>query len=118
VVPFKLENRKDAEVSGSRGALTASSSASLPVLKQLAIVDVAGEKILGTPELADPRGLAFDSKGRLYAISGKKVLRFTLNGAELGKGEEVIGALEDPQQLTVRRGRKDLCHLISGSLTR
>ena len=100
VVPFKLENRKDAEVSGLAahdGILVAS----LPVLKQLAIVDVAGEKILGTPELADPRGLAFDSKGRLYAISAQKVLRFTLNGAELGKGEIVVEGLEDPQQLTV-----------------
>lgn len=100
VVPFKLENRKDAEVSGlaaHNGILVAS----LPVLKQLAIVDVAAEKVLGTPALEDPRGLAFDAKGRLYAISGKKVLRFTLNGSELGKPEEVIGTLEDPRQLTV-----------------
>lgn len=100
VVPFKLENRKEAEVSGlaaHNGILIAS----LPVLKQLAIVDVAAEKVLGTPALEDPRGLAFDAKGRLYAISGKKVLRFTVNGAELGKPEEVLSTLEDPQQLTV-----------------
>jgi hypothetical protein len=100
VVPFKLENRKDAEVRGlavHNGILVAS----LPVLKQLAIIDVAAEKILGTPELADPRGLAFDAAGRLLAISGKSVLRFPLNGADLGKGEEILSGLEDPQQLTL-----------------
>jgi hypothetical protein len=75
--------------------------ASLPQLKQVAVVDVAAEKVLGTPELAEPRGLAFDATGRLLAISGKKVLRFALHGAELGKGEEIIKDLEDPQQLTV-----------------
>lgn len=100
VVPFKLESRKDAEVSGlaaHNGILVAS----LPVLKQLAIIDVASEKILGTPELEDPRGLAFDAAGRLLAISGKKVLRFRLRGADLGMPEEITSALEDPQQLTL-----------------
>ncbi|HEV3027760.1 MAG TPA: hypothetical protein VG457_09320, partial [Planctomycetota bacterium] len=100
VVPFKLENRKDAEVSGlavHNGILVAS----LPVLRQLAIVDVAAEKILGTPELADPRGLAFDPQGRLLVITGKRILRFPMSGALLGQGEEVVGGLEDPQQLAL-----------------
>lgn len=100
VVPFKLDNRKDAEVSGlavHNGILVAS----LPKLKQCAIVDVAAEKILGTPTFDEPRGLAFDAAGRLLAISGKKVVRFTLNGGELGKGDDVITGLEEPQQLTV-----------------
>jgi hypothetical protein len=100
VVPFKLENRKDADVSGLAvhdGILVVS----LPALQQLAIIDVAGEKILGTPGLTDPRGLAFDAKGRLLAISGKKVLRFSATGAELGKPDDVITGLEDPQQLTM-----------------
>lgn len=100
VVPFKLDRKADAEVSGlaaHNGILVAS----LPKLKQLVIADVAAERVLGTPELAEPRGLAFDAAGRLFAISGRKVLRFTLNGAELGKPEEVITGLEDPQQLTV-----------------
>ncbi|HZE96378.1 MAG TPA: hypothetical protein VE981_05100 [Planctomycetota bacterium] len=100
VVPFKLENRKDAEVSGLAvhdGILVVS----LPVLKQVAIVDVAAEQILGTPELADPRGLAFDASGSLLAISGKTVLRFTLHGGELGKPQELLKGLEDPQQLAL-----------------
>jgi hypothetical protein len=100
VVPFKLENRKDAEVSGlaaHNGILVAS----LPVLKQVAIIDVAGEKILGTPTLESPKGLAFDAQGRLLAISGKSLLRFTLSGGELGKPETVIDALEDPQQVAL-----------------
>jgi hypothetical protein len=100
VVPFKLDNRKDAEVRGlavNNGIL----AVSLPVLKQVALIDVAAETILGTPELADPRGLAFDPAGRLLALSGQKVLRFTPKGGELGKGDEVLGGLEDPQQLTL-----------------
>ncbi|HLY09225.1 MAG TPA: hypothetical protein VKW04_07995, partial [Planctomycetota bacterium] len=100
VLPFKLENRKDAEVSGLAvhdGILVVS----LPALQQIAVVDVAAEKILGTPGLADPRGLAFDAAGRLLAISGKTILRFTLKGADLGKPEEIVTNLEDPQQLTL-----------------
>src|SRR5581483_2444470 len=74
---------------------------SLPRLQRVAIIDVAAEKVLGTPSLADPRGLAFDAKGRLLALSGRKVLRFAPRGADLGKSEDLITGLEDPQQLTL-----------------
>jgi hypothetical protein len=99
VAPYKIDDRKSAEVSGLAahdGILVAS----LPVLKQLLIVDVAEGKVLGTAPLADPKGLAFDATGRLLAVSGKQVLRYRPNGADLGKAETFLGAgLEDPQQL-------------------
>ncbi len=43
--------------------------ASLPKMNQLLWVDASKRKILGTVELNDPRGVAFDPHGRLLALS-------------------------------------------------
>jgi len=79
--------------------------ASLPKQNELLFVDVAAGKELGKLSIADPRGLAFDSKGRLLALSGKRLIRFSgaMNmPANLQAPEQIIGeGLEDPQHLTL-----------------
>lgn len=49
---------------------------SLPKLNQILFIDAAQHKTLGTAALTDPRGLAFDSQGRLLALSGTHLIRF------------------------------------------
>ena len=78
---------------------------------QLLFVDAAAHQTLGLAKLDEPHGLAFDKQGRLLAISGAKLLRFTLPqpvkpGADgaivLPKPEVVVASgLEEPQQLVV-----------------
>jgi hypothetical protein len=48
----------------------------------------------------NPRGVAFDSQGRLLVLSGKQLLRFAKANAELGKPDIVIAnGLEDPRHV-------------------
>ena len=54
---------------------------SLPKLNELLFVDGANRRALGTVLLPDPRGLAFDAKGRLLALSGNRLLRYPLSDA-------------------------------------
>ncbi|RZM21742.1 MAG: hypothetical protein EOO88_31710, partial [Pedobacter sp.] len=78
--------------------------ASLPVTNQLLFIDAHAHKTLGTASLKDPRGIAFDSKGRLLVISGNRLLRYTLsaNPMLLKKPEVLINMnLEDPQCLAL-----------------
>ncbi|MEJ7560640.1 MAG: PA14 domain-containing protein [Pedobacter sp.] len=78
--------------------------ASLPVTNQLLFVDAHAHKALGTTTIKDPRGIAFDSKGRLLVISGNRVLRYQLSSdpRKLSKPQVLINAnLEDPQRLTL-----------------
>ncbi|MES2454912.1 MAG: PA14 domain-containing protein [Bacteroidota bacterium] len=78
--------------------------ASLPVTSQLLFVDARARKALGMASVDDPRGIAFDSQGRLLVISGKRVLRYTLSAdpVKLAKPEILINTnLEDPQRLTL-----------------
>jgi hypothetical protein len=52
--------------------------AALPKMDQLLWVDAARRKIVGTSPLPEPHGLAFDAAGRLLALSGQRLLRFTV----------------------------------------
>ncbi len=70
--------------------------ASLPTLNQLLFVDARAHKTLGTATLMDPRGVAFDARGRLLALSGTKLLRFEM--PDLNAQNEKI-ALATPQTL-------------------
>jgi hypothetical protein len=85
---------------------------SLPKLGQLLLVDAKTKRVVGTADLNDPRGVAFDSDGWLLALSGKTLLRFrTLPRTGDGTGQArlplpapdllVTNALEDPRQLTL-----------------
>jgi hypothetical protein len=68
---------------------------------ELLIVDAKHQSIAAHLPLADPRGMAFDSQGRLLALSGKKLVRFATLSAQ---PETVIDAgLEDPRQLALDR---------------
>jgi len=66
---------------------------------ELLVVDVKKGKIASRIGLASPRGLAFDGKGRLLALSGKQLVRFdTL----VSKPKTVISrGLQDPRYLAV-----------------
>ncbi len=79
---------------------------SLPKMNALLLVDAAGSAVRGTVPLESPRGLAFDSSGRLLAVSGRQVVRVTLPtgerpGEAAAAGVVVAGGLEDPQQLAL-----------------
>lgn len=59
---------------------------------------------IGTAEVADPRGMTFDSKGNLYLICGTAVKRYeqvSAAQAKLGPGKEIIRGLEDPNRLVL-----------------
>lgn len=49
---------------------------SLTHLNQLLFVDTTSGKTLGSVSVDDPRGVAFDAKGSLLVLSGKRLLRF------------------------------------------
>lgn len=94
VAPFPLDKREDAEVSGfaARGGLLA---VSLPKLNQVALVDVAAEKVLGMSPVEKPRGLAFDASG-LLVLSGNRLLHFAVENGTLTKQTVRIVSLQDP----------------------
>jgi hypothetical protein len=51
---------------------------SLTNLNQLLFVDTMSGTALGPASVEDPRGVAFDAKGNLLVLSGKRLLRFVL----------------------------------------
>ena len=71
--------------------------ASLPVINQLLFIDAKLHKAIGTASVKDPRGIAFDSKGRLLVLSGRRLLRYRLstNPTLLTKPEIVIESKPD-----------------------
>ncbi len=78
--------------------------ASMRKLGRLLFVDARAGKVIGEAPLPNPRGVEFDSKGRLLVLSEMKLLRFTLNEATpatLPKPETLVSAgLLDPQGIT------------------
>ena len=77
---------------------------SQPALNQLVFIDTKAGKVLTTAPLPSPAGIAFDAQGRLLALSGKAVLRFSVDAAAgtLGAPETLVaGLLEAPKDLTV-----------------
>ncbi len=78
--------------------------AALPKMNQLLWVDAKKRTIIGTSALEGPRGVAFDGKGRLLALSGKRLLRYDVgeNPTTLPEPKVVIASgLEDPQGMTL-----------------
>ena len=83
---------------------------SLPTLNQMLFIDARAHKIIGTTALDDPRGVAYDQQGRLLALSGNRLLRFTLPAtlaAQDGKialpaAQVLVAAdLDDPRVLAL-----------------
>ena len=98
--------------------------ATLPQANRVVFLDTAAHCAIGTAGLDDPRGVAFDAKGRLLVLSGTRLLRFelpaSLQSAKADRGPapspagperslpapEVIvkRGLDDPQQLALDDG--------------
>ncbi len=98
------------EVDGSEGHLSGLAVhngiavVSLPSRNQLVFVKAVGGEVLGQVTLDQPRGLSFDSRGRLLAVSGNRVVRFASinNVASIARPEVVVSAgLDDPVALTL-----------------
>jgi len=72
-------------------------------LDQIVFVDADAGKILATLPLPSPGVLAFDNQGRLLAISGTSLLRFTLNGVptKLPVPETLVSNFQEPKAITV-----------------
>jgi hypothetical protein len=74
--------------------------------KELLYIDAKAGKVLDKRAVDDPRGLAFDSNGRLLVLSGKRLLRFSVDASptavKVDRSDTLIAdGLEDPQQLAV-----------------
>ena len=71
---------------------------SLTRLNQLLFVNTTSGKALGPVSVEDPRGVAFDAKGNLLVISGKRLLRFELP-ANLSRLSSQLKQLPQPKAL-------------------
>ena len=66
---------------------------------ELLIVDIKEGKITNRIALTSPRGVRFDTRGRLLALSGKQLVRFASLSA---KPETIIAnGLDDPRHISV-----------------
>jgi hypothetical protein len=71
--------------------------ASLPKSDVLLRVDAATGAVLGRSPLPDGRGLAFDPRGRLLALSGRRLLVYEVASTALGEPQVLVASgLEDP----------------------
>ncbi len=79
--------------------------ASLHKVGTLLFVDIKTGAVRGEAPVESPRGLAFDTQGRLLVLSGTKLLRYTVKAdtpANLPLPDTLIAdGLEDPQGLTL-----------------
>jgi len=95
---------KDHTALGGLAVYNGLMAASLPKMNQLLWIDAVGRKILGTTPLDDPRGLAFDTNGRLLALSGHRLISFT-PGADPFRSHTpkilISSGLDDPNSITV-----------------
>ncbi len=78
---------------------------SLPLDDELAFIDLVAKKIVARTAIKAPRGVNFDAKGVLHAISGKQVVRINYRrdngGVTVGETAVVVKeGLEDPFGLT------------------
>lgn len=106
ILKMEFEPRDPKKMSAEIAGIAADNGVivvSMPQRKELLFVDAAEGKVIGNAPLADTRGVAFDSMGKLYVVSGTKVLRYSdvKDLAKLPVPEVVIASgLVEPQQLT------------------
>lgn len=76
---------------------------SIAVSNTVTIYDTSTKTMLGSTVVPSPRGMTFDSAGRLLLLSGNSLLRATvIPSAPFVSSVEVIinGALDDPRRIT------------------
>jgi hypothetical protein len=81
IVKFQTQNpipREPTSIGLSVAAWNGLAAISLPPDNALAFVDAKKGTVLGRIPLDQPKGLWFDRRGRLYAITGKQVNRYEL----------------------------------------
>jgi len=78
---------------------------------KIVFVDVAAAKVVGEAPIEDPRGLAFDSQGRLLVLSGRKLLRYAAPGPKLGALVVAPGIKLGDSETLVTVGLEDPCGL-------
>lgn len=81
-------------------------AASLTSLNQILFVDAASGRVLGKPQVDNPRGLAYDAQGNLLVLAGRQLVRFrepARNGnVDLAQPQVLAAAgLDDPHGLAV-----------------
>ncbi len=76
---------------------------SLPLKNQLIFIDAGKGTVIGTTSLDLPAGLAFDASGRLLAVSGKKLVRYSSiqNPQSLSVPKTVISDLSAPAAIAL-----------------
>jgi hypothetical protein len=75
-------------------------------LNTVVLVDARLGTVLSRIALVSPRGVAFDSAGRLLLLSANSLLRFTITSNRMGlsQPEALIAGLNDPHGITVGPG--------------
>jgi hypothetical protein len=79
VVPYAFAEKPADKSLAALGGLAVHDGllvASLPKMNAMLFVDAAAGKVIGTVPLQDGRGLAFDGEGRLWALSGRRLVRY------------------------------------------
>lgn len=118
VVKYRFPGGKDASALSGLAVRDGLLVCSLPRQKQLLFVDARAGKVLHTAPLDDPRGLAFDARGRLLALAGRQLHRYTLPGSgpfqKLPEAEVLVRELDDPQQLALD-GQGDILVSVQGN---
>jgi hypothetical protein len=83
IFTYKFSRREDWAVGGLAvrdGRITLS----LPKLNQVLLIDAEKGTLLGRTEVEQPRGLAFDTTGRLIVLSGRKVTAWDVSSDDSG----------------------------------
>lgn len=98
----------DEHIEAEMGGLAAQDgiiAVSLRRLNKIMFLDARSGAIIRETPLADPRGLAFDKSGKLFALAGNKLFVVQPSGG-IGPAEVGTANLEDPQQIAFDRDGK------------
>lgn len=96
--------RADAGFENELGGLAAFNNivvCSLTLKNQVLFIDAKLGQRMKTVSVAQPRGLVFDSKGRLWVVSGKRIVCFEQTDHPQEPNVVVASGLEDPQGITL-----------------
>ena len=108
VAEYKVENKMPREpgtIGLSLAVYNNLAVVSLPIDNKLLFIDTKAGKVLGTTPMAAPRGVYFDAKGSLFAISAGQIKRFQPRrsdaGVDLGAASTIVKSnLEQAHSLT------------------